>query len=78
MSGSNKRSRQAMESGDGQAAKSSGSNNGFIRLHGTPGSGAGAVLDLSAGEEVKLTVPGLKLHIGTFDAGKGTLYVTTE
>jgi hypothetical protein len=78
MSGSTKRSRAAMEGGTDSSSGHNGEASpvGFVRLHSKPGSGA--FLDPVGGEEIKLTVPGLKLHVGTFDAGTGTLFVTTE
>jgi len=35
-------------------------------------------LPLLDGEDVRLTQSHVKLHIGTFDCGSGTLFVTTE
>jgi hypothetical protein len=36
------------------------------------------VLDLLPGEDVRMTVPRVKLIIGEYEVGSGTLFVTTE
>ncbi len=58
---------------------------GFVRLHAKPAAASESVVGASAlslavvsGEDVRMTVPAVRFHIGTFEAGTGTLYVTTE